>query len=117
MGVDHITKPIYLSISADNKKEYKKLLLNAAKENGIDEEGDDLSFVIDLDNHTFQTEEYYFDEQDTSIHFNGMMQANNGSGETYVSFAIPLSDIVLIDILQAGIKKFNKLKSALENLS
>lgn len=115
MGVDNKTPIGSISVIIDKKKD----LLRALEDNNINlagekdnEENPKLWFSEDLAQ--VNTDEYYFDDSENSIFYSGM--ANTINGEIYVSFKLPLSDVVLIDILQHSIKKLNKLKTALETL-
>lgn len=67
-----------------------------------------------MDGNLFLMEEYYFDSSENELMISGNMQSSEG--ETWFSVSIPLSDIVLIDILEHSVKKLNKLKTALETL-
>jgi len=113
MGIDKETKPSGINIVLDNNQIYMKNLKAQAETDGQNEEGKNCLSVTD-EKHVFQTEEYYFDEHDNTITINGQMVSDAGS--TWVSINIPLSDIVLIDIMQYAVKKLNKLKTALETL-
>ncbi len=113
MGVDKETKPNSVSILIENNEKYKKFLLEAANKNGLN--ADEVKFYeANLENHQFEADEFYYDESNNYIKFSGTI--NNKHGSTYIYLTIPLSDIVLIDIITAGVKKLNKLKNALESL-
>lgn len=119
MGIDKQTKPGFVSILFDDSKEYLDILRKQAEDDGNNdhsEEGKPKQMCISLDNHNWRTEEYYFedDQFSTGLQISGSLI--NGSNDTFVSISIPISDEVLIDIMQFGLKKLNKLKSALETL-
>ena len=116
MEVDKESKPSFVWIQLDDTPEYLKSMRKTA-ENELDsstikEEGKKL--LILNETHTFETDEYYFDEGEKNIHLSGTLKSSNGN--SYMSVDIPLSDIVLIDIIQHAIKKLNKLKTAMESL-
>ena len=67
-----------------------------------------------LEGHTFEMDEYYFDPKENEISFSGMMTSEEG--DSFISVSIPLSDSILIDILQYSIKKLNKLKTVMETM-
>ena len=111
MGIDKITTPNYVNIVIDSNSKYLKTLEADAISDAQDEDKLTASSI----HQNFETEEYYYEADDNSIHLSGMM--SNSKGSTFVGINIPLSNSVLIDILQASIKKFNKLKTTLESLS
>lgn len=114
MGIDKETQPKYINIVLDNNPAYMKVLKDQAEEDGQNDEGNS-KLSLTTDKHSFQMEEYYFDDDDDTIFISGNMVSDKG--ESYLSISIPLSDTVLIDILQYATKKLNKLKTALETLS
>ena len=117
MGVDKETKLSYFNILIDTNSKYIKSLKDASIERDMNYDSDNkkrVNMVICDEKHIFQTEEYYFDEENNEIHISGQMVSE--SGDTNLYLTIPLSDTVLIDILQHSIKKLNKLKSVLESL-
>lgn len=113
MGIDKITIPNFVNIVMDNNPAYIKELKEKAEEDGLNEEGEN-RISLTMDKHNFEMEEYYFEDSSDSICISGTMTSSKG--QSYVSIEIPLSDIVLIDILQHSIKKLNKLKTVLETL-
>lgn len=112
MGIDEETKPTNVFISIEDNKEYINRLRKVSEEEGINDEKKYL--LIINDEHSFEMNEYYFDN-DGTINVSGVLKSQ--LGETYISFNIPLSDTVLIDILQHSIKKLNKFKTVLETLN
>lgn len=116
MGLDKETQLGFLSISLDGTKEHIAVMKKNADSDGFndDKEKPVQLNICSVDGYNLSTEEYYFDDSDNEIHFSGEFVGTAGKG--YVSFSLPLSDIVLIDILQHSIKKLNKLKVALESL-
>ncbi len=114
MGIDKETQPKYFSITLDNNSSYIKVLKKQADEDGQNDEKGDNRISLTMDKHVFQTEEYYFDESDKTIEISGNMVSDKG--ESWVSISIPLSDIVLIDILKYSMNKLDNLKTALEVL-
>lgn len=109
MGVDNETAPNYINIVIDDNAKYLNSLRKQAKEDGQEEKKLSIS-----EGHSFNTTEFYFDEKEQEIVYSG--EATGTDGKTYVYLSIPLSDILLIDILAYGIKKMAKLKTALESL-
>ncbi len=114
MGIDKETKPTMLNIVLDNNPGYIKELKEQANEDGQNDEKDSNKISLTLDKHSFDMGEYYYEEDDNEIMISGTMTSTKGS--TYIFITIPLSDIVLIDIMQGAIKKLNKLKTAMESL-
>ena len=114
MGIDKETKPTMLNIVLDNNPDYIKELKEQANEDGQNDEKDSNKISLTLDKHSFDMEEYYYDEEDNEIFISGGMSSSKG--DAYICVVIPLSDIVLIDIMQGAIKKLNKLKMAMEAL-
>ncbi|KKN57983.1 hypothetical protein LCGC14_0556410 [marine sediment metagenome] len=114
MEIDKETKPQHFSITLDNNSPYMNVLKNQADEDGQNEEKGDNRISLTMDKHVFQTEEYYFDERDKTIIISGNMVSDKG--ESWVSISMPLSDIVLIDILKYSMNKLDNLKTALEVL-
>ncbi len=114
MGIDKETTPTSVNIVLDNKPTYIEELKKQADEDGQNEEKDDNKLSLTLDKHNFDMEEYYYDEDDNTIIISGSMISSKG--ETYINIIMPLSDILLVDIMQGAIKKLNKLKTALESL-
>lgn len=112
MSVDKNTKPSYLSITFEDNDEFKAILKEGRKlaEDEGQNSAEDKSIYLRPNN--LDIEEYYYDADDNEINISCLFGKNNDS--LYLS--IPLSDEILIDILSAGIKKFNKLKLALETL-
>lgn len=113
MGIDKETNPSWINIVLDDNPEYFESLRAQAEEDGQLEDGDK-KISLTMDKHSFDTEEYYFDDADNTIYLSGLLRSE--TGESFVSICMPLSDTVLIDILQYSIKKLNKLKTAMESL-
>lgn len=113
MGIDKETVPTYINVVIDDKPGYLSLLRKQAQEDGQNDEGGKKLSVID-NNHRFTMEEYYYDEKDNNLVITGNLQSLEG--QTFIGICIPLSDMVLIDIMQGAIKKLNKLKTVLETL-
>lgn len=115
MGVDHETEMKYVGIYIDKNPAFMKVLENNdIAIMGEEEHEKKPQMVFNNDVGVMRTEEYYFDEKSNSLVFSGCSQTLDG--EVYLSFDLPLSDVVLIDILQHSIKRLNKLKTALETL-
>ena len=113
MEIDKETQPSYINIVLDDNPQYLKVLKEQANEDGQNDEKEK-RLSLTLDKHSFEMEEYYFDESDNSITISGSMKSTKG--ESWVSFSIPLSDKILIDILEYSTNKLKKLKTALETL-
>lgn len=119
MGVDRETKPKFLTILvSENQKYFKELRAHADKEGFNDEysmkEKEYPDLLIGEDNHSLKIEEYYYDDSDSTLQITCTME--QAQGKTFFSIVMPLSDTVLIDILQSAIKRLNKLKTAMETL-
>ena len=114
MGIDTDTVPKYVNIVINSNEEYLDELKKEADNEGQND-GEIKNISVTSNKHNLNTDEYYFDSKENSIIYSGSLVSTNG--ESYLSLELPLSDDILIDILQHSIKKFNKLKSVLENLS
>ncbi len=114
MEIDKETQPEYINIVLDNNPTYMKSLKNQADEDGQNDEKGVNKISLTMNKHVFNTEEYFFDEQDKTITMSGSMVSDKG--ESWVSINIPLSDVVLIDILKYSMNKLDNLKTALEVL-
>jgi len=117
MGIDRETAPRFFYVAIDDNKKYLDALRKQAEEQGQNEgleEGEPKSILLGDEGHSFEVEEYYFDEHDAELIVSGNMKSNEG--KSFYSFAIPLSDIVMIDILNYSMKKLAKLKTAMESL-
>jgi len=113
MVVDNTTIPSTISIQIEDSKDSLKEMRELAEYEGQNDDFNDVGYKLmtcSSDKNPLTPCEYYFDDTTNEIHFNGSM----GRGFYYIT--IPLSDEVLIDILQHSIKKMNKLKQALESL-
>lgn len=115
MGIDRETGLKYVSVCIDKTPTLmKKLENNNIAKSGENEHKKKPQLWFNDDVAAVMNEEYYFDEEECALYFTGTAQCIEG--EIYVSFVLPLSDVVLIDILQYSIKRLNKLKTALETL-
>lgn len=121
MGVDKSTSMSYLSfVIDDDKKLLDYFRACAESNNGIEEHKKNPELWINSYDAGFKIEcdEYYFDDEDNEIEYSGSIKILGFDQERSISFTIslPLSDEVLIDILQHSMKKLGKLKTALETL-
>ena len=114
MGIDKITEPNSINIVLDNNPAYLKELKKQADEDGQNDEEKNSKLSLTSDKHSFKMEEYYYDESENEITMSGEMVSANG--KSWISVCIPLSDVVLVDVIQGALKKLNKLKTALETL-
>jgi len=114
MKIDKKTQINWLNIVIDNKAEYLKELKDQAEEEGQNEDGAN-NLSISLDKHSFEMYEYYFDDKENELVISGTLKSPKG--ETYFGITIPLSDIVLISILEYALKRLDKLKNVLEALN
>lgn len=117
MGVDRETKPTAISITIDDSKNYLDNLRKKAEREGYNddlEKDESKKILLDDDENSFETDEYYYEEADNEIHISGTMIGQQGKSHFYLN--IPLSDIVLIDIMNGCLKKLGKLKTAMEAL-
>jgi len=106
-----------INIVIDDKPAYLQELRKQAEEDGLNDlEPPEAKshLVITTDSQGWSTEEYYFEDNNSSLMITGEVQSANG--KTFVSINIPLSDGVLIDILAHSIKRLNKLKNVMESL-
>ena len=115
MGIDRDTAPRFINFVLEDTPKYLKSLREQANADGQNDDKEDIKKLsLTCDNHSVTIDEYYFEEADNELNICGEMLSSNGS--TYYSLAIPLSDVVLIDILQYSLKKLAKLKTAMETL-
>ena len=114
MGIDKETTFSSMWFQLDNTPQHIKALKKNFEDNVDSEEGKPPQLLITNDTHTFMPEEVYYDEADNAINISGSIKG--AAGEGYIGVNMPLSDILLIDILQMAIKKLNKLKTAMESL-
>lgn len=113
MEVDKETIPNYINIVLDKNPKYLKILSEQAEEDDQNED-DRQRLSLTMDKHSFDMEEYYFDSDKNEIIITGNMSSSEG--QSFISISIPLSDIIMIDILKHACKKFNKLKNVMESL-
>lgn len=112
MGIDRETKARACVVIDYNKAMIKRLLDKNIDISGEDEHKKKPRLWIDAD--AVIPEEYYFDEKENTIHYTGAV--NDVDGEVFLSVDFKLSDVILVDVLQGAIKKFNKMKTALESM-
>lgn len=113
MAIDKETTFRYLSITQPDTKEILKKLRTDAEEFGFNESKQDdepRELLIHSDTNSQETEVYYFD-RDGELNYSGKI------GDGWISFVLKISDKVLIDILEYSMKRFSKLKTALETLN
>lgn len=112
MNIDKETPIGYFNVVLDDSPAVLKKLREQAKEDGQNDNGEKkLSIRETFGN--FEPSEYYFDSDD-GLFISGEFVSTEG--KVYLCLTIPLSDKVLIDILEYSVKKLNKLKTALETL-
>lgn len=112
MGIDKETVPTSLSVWIDKDVKLLKTLADKGYEFNGKEKPEQWVIVDDMG--SLSPSEYYFDDGIGNIVYSGnlIVDGKNISFNIY----LPLSDTVLIDILQHSIKKLNKLKLAMETL-
>lgn len=121
MGIDRETPARFINIVMDDTPKHLKAMreqADADDQNSALEEGEPKKLCFSSFERNSVVEEYYFDE-DTGENLpalNYMGYLNSDSGKIFVSFSLPLSDTVLLDILQHSIKRLGKLKTAMEAL-
>jgi hypothetical protein len=106
------TMPNCLWITTDDNKDYLDEVRNTEDSKNSSADIEKQVMVFSMDNHSFDPRECYFDEGQLS--FSGELKGMKGT--TFVTMEIPISDDMLTDILTYGIKKLNRLKTALETL-
>lgn len=114
MALDHETTPRITVCIDNNKKLIKQLEKKNIEVSGEKEHKEHPQLWFDESFGSIDSSEYYFDEEECALNFSGDIKTVEG--DVYVSFEIPISDTILIDILQHSIKKLNKLKTAMETL-
>ncbi len=116
MNIDKETVPSFINVVMnDNAAQLKELRkqADADSQNEDLEDGEPKKLSLTTDSRSVDVGEYYFD--DGKIYYSANLDTDSGKNIWY-SFEIPLSDKVLIDILEYSCKKLNKLKTALETL-
>ena len=115
MGIDKKTNLNYVCINIEDTKKHIDAMRKQAEEDGMNDASENIKYLTLSDNDSsFNMEEYYFDEDSNDIQITGEIKSSVGT--TMISLSVPLSDIVLVDILQHAIKKLNKMKTVLETL-
>lgn len=114
MGIDKETELQFCVVLDKDKKLLEEAERNDIEICGKEEHIEKPQYWLSDDISSFNVEEYYFDESENKIHYAG--EATIVGKKVYISVDIPLSDVVLIDIIAHSIKKLGKLKSALESL-
>lgn len=111
MEIDKETKIDYLNVVIDDSTGYfNKLRKQADNDCQNDDNSDVKKISLTCDGHVQETDEIYFEEG--KLHYSGNFISKEGS--SYVCLEIPISQVVLFDILGESIKKFNKIKTVLE---
>ena len=112
MGIDRKTK-LDITLVIDNKPSMIKRLDENNKANvGNEDHLLNPKLWFSNDDTSIIAEEYYF--EDDTFYFTG--NAATSDGDVFVSFTLPLSDEVCIDVISSSIRRLNKLKTALEVL-
>lgn len=115
MGVDKETAPTYLSVWMPDNQSFLKAMREEWLSNGPPDKDEEKKMVLcSMDTGSLDCDEYYFEEGNNELNVSGTMRTANG--DVSFTLAIPLSDTILIDIIQHSIKKLNKLKTAMEAL-
>ena len=114
-NVDKVNTPTYASITiSDNDKQLKQMRDESVENLGSDGE-DKLLYANSLDGYSLQPDEIYLElEGQPEIRCSFTMQGANGT--ISVTIDVPLTDDLLTDIIAYGVKKLNKLKTAMEAL-
>jgi len=115
MPIDKETFPTFINVVLDDTPKHLKKMREQAEEdfqNDSLSEGEAKKMSFTVDGRNIVVDEYYF--EDGCIYYSSSLDCNEGKG--FFSFEIPLSDKVLIDVLEYSTKKLNKLKTALETL-
>lgn len=114
-NVDKNNTATYVSITiSDNEKQLNQMREDANATFGATSE-DKVLFVNSMDGYSILPDEIYLDlDSQPEIRCSFIMQGTNGKIEGTVD--VPLTDELLADILAYGIKKLNKLKTAMEAL-
>ena len=113
MGICKKTKPSFLWIQLTDNAKHLGFMRKKNKEESFDDKWSNC-LLLTNETHSFQPDEYYFNEEDKEIVFHGTLESPHGKG--YIGIDIPLPDTMLLDILGYAFKKFNKLKNVMENL-
>lgn len=113
---DRETAPNYVNLWISTNKKFLDECKKAYLEEVSEEESKEDPRIVISSNDSFELQpgELYFNEDDKTIVCNFEMEHKEGT--VLGSIVIPLSDLLLIDILQHTIKKLNKLKTVLETL-
>jgi len=114
MAVDNETKPSYLSIAIMDDVELLKKSRKAAEENSLNDNDEKQKWIYLNSDEDATTDgvEFYFEPNDNELNITCSLNIYGGRAD--ITINIPLSDAVLIDILEHNIKRLNKLKTVLE---
>lgn len=116
MNIDRKTIPNFINIVMnDNAKMLRELRYRAEADdlNSDLRDGESKKLCLTEDNRLIEVSEYYF--EDGNLYYAASLSTDSGE-KIWYSFELPLSDNVLVDILEYSCKKLNKLKTALETL-
>lgn len=115
MGIDKKTVPTYFNVWIEDTPSHIKAMRKAYQDVGPEDEEPNQLVLCD-DGYSSSNEEYYFEDRDNGPELFISFLLTGQEGSVNASISIPLSDTILIDILQHSIKKLNKLKVAMESL-
>ena len=111
MGIDKVTKPSSMNITIDDSELLFKILREKAIEYYKDEK---VLAICDEDFLYLEPSEFYYDDNENEIVMS--FSAHNKGGDISIFLRYKLSDIIMIDLMQAMIRRLNKLKVAMEAL-
>lgn len=114
-NVDSNNTATYLSFTISDTPDQIKAMRADSEANGMNgDDGKEKNFYINsMEGYSLVPNELYLEiDKIPEIYCSFEIRGEHGTG--YVSINIPLTDVLLIDILSYGVKKFNKLKTAIE---
>jgi len=110
MEIDKTTKLSRLNIVFEDSEKLFEKFRKQAEDDGQNTEEGDKNLSITTDGYTNETSEIYL--EDGKIFYSGNLSSKDG--EVYVCFELPISQVLLFEIIGEAIKKFNKIKTVLE---
>ena len=114
MNIDKTTKPKTIYIEID------ETLVNQMQENyaenGEPENHENIQYLLTEDMVEIQTEEIFIEKDKELCISSTYALFNNGENVGHIHFVQPLSNGIMIDILNSAQRVYNKVKSVFETL-
>lgn len=110
-----MTAPNFVSILIEDSPKIIKKMRHDFEAVGAGKDETKQLVINSMDGYSIESEEFYLEEKDgkPELLISFLMQ---GEGKVSGTISIPLSDVVLMDIIEHSIKRLNKLKAAMNSL-